>query len=175
MIEPARSFFIKNLVRAATGSSTTLIPSSTGSPERAPSSAANACTFAAQGFTSLDMCQRIPHHDRHQPHKLANQPQQTPQVLAPALAPQRQQRLRGIAQRVRKAPTPTRTFPTSKAITRPSAIPGTFTRQPAPVQHSGHGPHALGSCAMSFKYARAGWSGAEAVPCSQSLRVPSGM
>src|SRR5271156_2855733 len=48
--------------------------------------------------------QRIPHHDC--PNLMfANEPQQTPQILAPALAPQRQQWLCGIAQRVRKSDT----------------------------------------------------------------------
>src|ERR1700733_14793926 len=48
--------------------------------------------------------QRIPHHDC--PNLMfANEPQQTPQILAPALAPQRQQWLGGIAQWVRKSDT----------------------------------------------------------------------
>src|SRR5271154_6837207 len=48
--------------------------------------------------------QRIPHHDC--PNLMfANEPQQTPQILAPALAPQRQQWLCRIAQRVRKSDT----------------------------------------------------------------------
>src|SRR6202044_1375979 len=48
--------------------------------------------------------QRIPHQDC--PNLMfANEPQQTPQILAPALAPQRQQWLCGRAQRVRKSDT----------------------------------------------------------------------